>query len=190
MRTSRRRLTSTTARFIFSSQPIAGRRRESSPAHVDDADVVRFSKGILADLEAGTTVVCDRYAFSGIAFTAAKVPHPLAKPQSSSDILQGISYEWCRTPDVGLPAPDLVLFFDLSPEAARLRGAYGEERYESTVIQTAVRGIFAQIGKDVAEKWHVVDAGESIDLVTSKVAGVVDRLIEQEKGLVGKLWQE
>lgn len=34
MRTSRRRLTSTTTRFIFSSRPIAGRRRESSHARV------------------------------------------------------------------------------------------------------------------------------------------------------------
>lgn len=31
------------------------------------------SEAILADLKAGTTVVCDRYAFSGIAFSAIKV---------------------------------------------------------------------------------------------------------------------
>jgi thymidylate kinase len=31
------------------------------------------SKSILADLEAGHSVICDRYAFSGIAFSAAKV---------------------------------------------------------------------------------------------------------------------
>ena len=31
------------------------------------------SKSILRDLEDGVTVIADRYAFSGIAFTAAKV---------------------------------------------------------------------------------------------------------------------
>ena len=31
------------------------------------------SSEILSDLNAGTTVICDRYAFSGIAFSAVKV---------------------------------------------------------------------------------------------------------------------
>lgn len=34
------------------------------------------SKSILEDLKQGTTVVCDRYAFSGAAFSAAKVCFP------------------------------------------------------------------------------------------------------------------
>ncbi|KAL8278595.1 hypothetical protein RQP46_009087 [Phenoliferia psychrophenolica] len=74
---------------------------------------------ILKDLEAGTTVVCDRYAFSGIAFSAVK----------------GLSYTWCLSPDIGLPSPDLVLFLDLSPTAAAARGGFGEERYETAEVQ-------------------------------------------------------
>ncbi|KAI9464824.1 thymidylate kinase [Russula earlei] len=57
-------------------------------------------------LSAGATVLCDRYAFSGVAFSAAK----------------GLPLAWCRAPDVGLPAPDLTLFLDLAPEAAAERG--------------------------------------------------------------------
>ena len=29
---------------------------------------------------------------------------------------KGLPYEWCRPPDVGLPAPDLVVFLDITPE--------------------------------------------------------------------------
>jgi len=38
--------------------------------------------------------------------------------------------EWCKLPDVGLPAPDLVVFLDMTVEDAAKRGEYGEERYE------------------------------------------------------------
>lgn len=57
------------------------------------------SKQLKADLEAGITIVCDRYCFSGVAFTAAK---------------ETLGYEWCRAPDRGLPAPDVVFYLDVS----------------------------------------------------------------------------
>ena len=36
----------------------------------------RCSSAIERDLKAGMTIIADRYAFSGIAFSAAKVSHP------------------------------------------------------------------------------------------------------------------
>lgn len=65
-------------------------------------------------LRQGTTVVCDRYAYSGVAFSAAKV-----NPTTCHPIL---SLEWCRAPDRGLPAPDCVIFLDLTQEEAEKRG--------------------------------------------------------------------
>ena len=62
----------------------------------------------------------DRYAFSGVAFSAAK---------SEMDL------EWCRQPDRGLPRPDIVFFLDVSGEEAQKRGGYGEERYERKEFQ-------------------------------------------------------
>ena len=50
-----------------------------------------------------------------------------------------VDLQWCKAPEVGLPAPDVVLFMKLSPEAAALRGGYGEERYEKTEFQNKVR---------------------------------------------------
>lgn len=60
-----------------------------------------------ATLAAGTHVICDRYAYSGVAFSSAK---------------KGLSAAWCRAPDRGLPAPDAVLYLDLEPAAAADRG--------------------------------------------------------------------
>ncbi|RKP01447.1 hypothetical protein CXG81DRAFT_128, partial [Caulochytrium protostelioides] len=73
-------------------------------------------------LAAGRTVICDRYLYSGIAYSAAK----------------GLDRVWCRMPDVGLPRPDLTLFFDLPPEKAKDRGGYGDERYEQLAFQQKV----------------------------------------------------
>lgn len=68
---------------------------------------------IIKALEAGETIICDRYAYSGVAFSSAK----------------GLDLEWCKQPDVGLVKPDLVLFFDLTEEQAKERGDFGKERY-------------------------------------------------------------
>ena len=68
---------------------------------------------IEATLASGKSIVCDRYAFSGVAFSSAK---------------PGLDIEWCASPDRGLPAPDAVVYLDLSIEKAMLRGQFGEER--------------------------------------------------------------
>ncbi|XP_045906111.1 thymidylate kinase isoform X2 [Micropterus dolomieu] len=93
-------------------------------------------------LEQGTTLVVDRYAFSGAAFTSAK---------------PGFCLDWCKNPDVGLPKPDLVMFLQLSPAEAALRGQFGEERYETSVFQRAVQQQFEQLMKDPSVNWQGKD---------------------------------
>lgn len=119
-------------------------------------------------LEQGTTLVVDRYAFSGVAFTSAKpvslfpsILQPelfVEKEQQmtqSSHLLQGFCLDWCKQPDVGLPKPDLVMFLQLSPAQAALRGQFGEERYETSVFQRAVQTKFEQLMKDPSVNWQV-----------------------------------
>ncbi|KAF3583787.1 hypothetical protein F2Q69_00028135 [Brassica cretica] len=65
-------------------------------------------------LKGGTTLIVDSYSYSGVAFSSAK----------------GLGIEWCKAPEVGLLAPDSVLYLDISPERAAERGGYGDERYE------------------------------------------------------------
>ncbi|GAA5932795.1 bifunctional thymidylate/uridylate kinase [Sporobolomyces koalae] len=140
---------------------------------------------IKQDLEQGTTVVCDRYAFSGIAFS----------------VIKGLSWDWCKSPDVGLPRPDLVLFLSISPETARVRSGFGQERYETQEIQDRVRTVFQHMGQiehnlnhenDKKERmvWKEISAEGQIDQVESRIREQVDRLFESDSldQPVAKLW--
>ena len=127
-------------------------------------------------LKAGTTVVIDRYYYSGCAYTAAK--------QTA-----GLDLQWCRHPEVGLPRPDLCLFLDVSAEEAAKRGGFGTERYEKEEMQARVRNLFGQMRqhRDEAEDISVVDAGRTIEEVEQSiqrcVATASDRVDEGDLGL-------
>ncbi|TFY80580.1 hypothetical protein EWM64_g3427 [Hericium alpestre] len=133
-------------------------------------------------LNAGTTVLCDRYAFSGIAFSASK----------------GLSYEWCRAPDVSLPAPDLTLFLDITPEKAKERGGYGEERYEKEETQRRVRQVFARMGEEMTSgsqdsshgQWITVDAGRGVDIVAEDIWTHIRPLASGVSGPLNRLWSD
>ncbi|KAJ7145916.1 thymidylate kinase-domain-containing protein [Mycena epipterygia] len=125
-------------------------------------------------LAQGTTVVCDRYAFSGVAFSAAK----------------GLPLDWCRSPDVSLPAPDVTLFLDITPEKARERGGYGEERYEKEEMQRKVRDIFREISKEFDEAtWVTIDAGRERDDVAADVWKHVYPLSTGVVSPLQRLWE-
>ena len=61
-------------------------------------------------LESGTSIVCDRYWYSGVAYSMAK----------------GMNGEWCSWPDKGLIQPDLVIYLKADPEVLSKRAQYGE----------------------------------------------------------------
>ncbi|KAK0488512.1 thymidylate kinase-domain-containing protein [Armillaria novae-zelandiae] len=123
-------------------------------------------------LESGTTVLCDRYAFSGIAFSASK----------------GLPYEWCRSPDIGLPAPDLVLFLDITPEKARERGGYGNERYEKEEMQRKVREQYKRIESENVVQWATIDAGREREQVAADIWAHVKPLVDRIDHAIAKLW--
>lgn len=64
-------------------------------------------------LASGKTIVCDQYAYSEVAFSSSK------KFEDKNDEL---TIDWCKSPDLGLPAPDVVIFLDLSQDDAEKRG--------------------------------------------------------------------
>jgi len=99
-----------------------------------------------AKLKAGTSLIVDRYSYSGVAFSAAK----------------GLDLSWCKAPEVGLPAPDLVLYLDIAPEKAAERGGYGGERYEQLDFQRKVAELYTALSDSA---WQIVDASLSIDSV-------------------------
>ncbi|XP_071782356.1 thymidylate kinase [Centroberyx gerrardi] len=126
-------------------------------------------------LDQGTTLVIDRYAFSGAAFTSAK---------------PGFCLDWCMKPDVGLPKPDLVMFLQLNPSEAALRGQFGEERYETSVFQRAVQQKFEQLMKDPSVNWQVIDASQSVeDVHTDIKTHTLNAINTAENQPLGQLWK-
>ncbi|KAF8698240.1 hypothetical protein AX14_001171 [Amanita brunnescens Koide BX004] len=125
-----------------------------------------------------TLILADRYAFSGIAFSHAK----------------GLPYTWCRAPEIALPAPDLTLFLDISPEKARERGGYGQERYEKEEMQRKVREVFLRMagemggGTDRRSRWITVDAGRDVEQVTNDIWAAIEPLVHGTSEPLGRLW--
>jgi len=100
--------------------------------------------------------------------------------------VQGLDLAWCKAPDVGLPAPDAVIFLELSVEEAAKRGDYGKERYEKLDFQAKVYEQFLKLREP---NWHVIDARHSVEemqqqlkaIALSTVTGIGSRSI-------GALW--
>ncbi|TRY63989.1 hypothetical protein TCAL_02077 [Tigriopus californicus] len=114
-------------------------------------------------LENGSHVVVDRYAFSGVAFSAAK---------------DGMSMQWCKQPDRGLPRPDLVCFLDVSPDEAQKRGGFGRERYEKLEFQARVRQNYDHLMDDT---WQIIQTDhKTMDQVYAEVMAVVERTMQSQ----------
>lgn len=131
---------------------------------------------IMEELGKGVSVVCDRYAFSGVAYSTAK----------------GLDFAWCQAPDRGLPCPDGVFFMHVDPEVGAERANYGDERYENTAMQAAVRAEF-QLGRlHEGVAWNVVDGGRGIEEIHEEICEKAAALskLEQESGPkpVQRLW--
>ncbi|XP_071950227.1 thymidylate kinase-like [Antedon mediterranea] len=103
-------------------------------------------------VESGTTVVIDRYAYSGLAYSAA--------------LPVGLNFAWCKASYSGVPRPDLVLFLDISTKDAATRGGFGEERYEQTELQSKVSKNY-ELLRD--EDWVTVAAGRTIDEIHQEI---------------------
>lgn len=114
-------------------------------------------------LYSGTTLIVDRYCYSGIAFSAAKGNMDLA---------------WCKHPENGLPKPDLVFLLTLDLEEAARRSGFGEERYENSTMQSNVSKLFKQLAQE-DDNWMVVDAGTTVDsLHTTLLNTVLEKVLQ------------
>ncbi|KAM9663817.1 thymidylate kinase isoform 2-T2 [Trichechus inunguis] len=125
-------------------------------------------------LDQGVTLVVDRYAFSGVAFTAAK---------------ENVSLDWCKQPDVGLPRPDLVLFLQLQLADAARRSGFGRERYEDGAFQERALHCFQQLMQDPSLDWKTVDASRSVEDVHKEIRALSKDAIQAAMQMpLGQLW--
>eukprot|EP00051_Salpingoeca_urceolata_P007442 m.97784 g.97784 ORF g.97784 m.97784 type:complete len:222 (-) comp15237_c0_seq2:57-722(-) len=109
-----------------------------------------------AKLEQGVTLVVDRYAFSGVAFSSAK---------------ESLDLEWCKQPDAGLPVPDMLLHLELAAKEAESRGGFGDERYEVSEFQSKVKHQFSTLYASLSSVVPVAldVTGLSIDQVGDQI---------------------
>lgn len=121
-------------------------------------------------LRRGATVVCDRFCDSTYAYQSAA---------------RGLTEEQVRAANAlgscGL-VPDLTLLFDLDPNDAFERATQeGVDRLEGegTSFQQRVRAGYLRLAQEEPERIRVIDASGSVEVVYSRMMGVVRDVVRQ-----------
>ncbi|RWS29474.1 hypothetical protein B4U80_06495 [Leptotrombidium deliense] len=128
-------------------------------------------KNIEKQMLSGTTLIVDRYAFSGVAYSAAK---------------NGMNFEWCKSSDIGLPKPDVVLYLTAPETVLSNRSGFGDEIYERNEFQAKVKSIYERL-KD--ETWLTFVNDKSVEEMHSELLVAVKRTIANISGNeIEKLW--
>lgn len=122
------------------------------------------------ELRAGTTIIVDRYSYSGVAYSAAK----------------GLDFEWCKSPERGLLKPDLVLYLTLTAEAMARRGGFGAERYETTEMQRTVGKMFEKMIEQPL--WQVIDADKTEEDLSNELEKIIVNKMENVDEVIGAMW--
>lgn len=124
-----------------------------------------FMDYIQLQLKKGIHIICDRYIYSGIAYSAAK----------------GLEYEWCKETDRGLLIPDGVIYLTIPSGEINQRDGFGIERYETSLIQDRARQMFHWLQEEERDRkmnlWFTVIAEGNIDQITTKIIPIVDQII-------------
>jgi dTMP kinase len=104
-------------------------------------------------LSRGTTVICDRYSYSGVAYSMAK----------------GLDEQWCRGSEIGMLQPDIVFFLyttvgtAIERAIARDRSEHGM-RFENAAMLDRVRSAYTDLIQHtrVTVPWHdIVNTGDA-----------------------------
>lgn len=130
-----------------------------------------LNQTIRNELQNGTTVILDRYIYSGIAYSLAKL-----KMNNTSGEMADV--QWLLNPDKGLPKPDITLFLTLELDEIKKRAEFGDERYENLQFQTIVKANFLSLLDNNDKSIKFIDVnGKGIDQVT----GLIQSVITEEK---------
>lgn len=128
--------------------------------HNTDAQV-----GIEKLLKDGTTVICDRYYYSSLAYQGTVLGY---------DTVAALNLD---NPNIRMP--DVCIFLDLTPEKSLQRiGARGEavEMYENLDYLTRTRTTFFEIFDKLrqrGEKIAIIDADGSVEEVSARIFAAV-----------------
>ena len=129
-------------------------------------------------LKDGTTIVMDRYAYSGAAFTMAKK-------------LEGLDIKWCKAIEAGkLPAPDILFYMTLPISSTCTRPGFGEEKYEKHEMQESVRQAFEELM--IGEKWTMINADRPQEEIAQEIFPIAMEAVKacREGRPFKRLWSE
>lgn len=98
---------------------------------------------IKKNLQDGIDVVCDRYSFSGIAYSSGAI---------------NLDFEWCKSREEGLISPDVVIFLDVNLVLSSGRSGFGDEIYENMQDQRNVYKVYQMFSG--YSFWHNVNASQ------------------------------
>ncbi|KAH9411575.1 thymidylate kinase [Ordospora pajunii] len=84
-------------------------------------------KQMIEELRKDSVVLCDRYAMSGVVYSAAK----------------GLDLGWCEMTEELLPKPDVTVFIDVPTDELCKRKGFGEEVYDNMEFQNKVYSLYA-----------------------------------------------
>lgn len=122
----------------------------------------RYEKRTMIEtlLAAGTTIVCDRYVASSIAYGEA----------------QGLDAGWLYDIQRFLPPADLTVVLDIAPETAVERKSTNRDRYERDLaLLSRVRESYLRQG--LQPEWRVIDGDRPKDDVSRHVITAVAPLL-------------
>ncbi len=123
-------------------------------------------------LKSGINIIMDRYAYSGSAYSHAA----------------GVNLKWCKGPDAGLPAPDLVFLFQTDPESQSKCTEWGDERNDITSFQEKVADSFNLL---VDDRFVMIDAKSTIDAIHKRLVRTTEVAIRHYKNdPIRILWNE
>ena len=107
-------------------------------------------------LAAGRAVVVDRYTASGIAYGTA----------------QGLDPEWMAQVERGLPAAELTLLLDITPEVSAARKTTARDAYEAQAgLLARARAAYLDLAR--VPGWQIVDATGNKDSAWAGVLAAV-----------------
>ena len=97
----------------------------------------------------GYNIICDRYIFSGIAYSLAN----------------GLDYNFCSNTEQYLIKPDLTFYFDISiSQTNKRRNSLKTDIYETSNFQTKVKEAYSKIkNKD----WIIINAEQTSEEITN-----------------------
>ena len=125
------------------------------------------TEGLIALLERGIDIICDRYYYSTLAYQG-----------------QSTDYAWVREMNLRCPEithPDVCIYLDLQPEQSLERIRAGRDHleiYENEETLRRVRNAFFSVFEDpaVTDRIEIVNAYRTPEEIAQQIAQIVDSL--------------